>query len=89
MTVCEGWFAGTKYSKAPAASDLSPSLLDLLRLNISMNSKAFLVDSDIPGGRIGYIGSSTECALLLQLRGWGFDYSEIRTERQPDVVQVT
>ena len=88
MTVCEGWFAGTKHNKAPAASDLSPDLLDHLRLGIAMNSKAFLVDSDTPGGRIGYVGSSTECALLLQLRGWGFDYAEIRTEHQPDVLQV-
>ena len=88
MTVCEGWFAGTKHNKAPAAGDLSPELLDNLRLNIAMNSKAFLVDNETPGGRIGYVGSSTECALLLQLRTWGIEYNEVRIQHEPDVLQV-
>ena len=88
MTVCEGWFAGTKHSKAPTTGDLSPELLDNLRLNIAMNSKAFLVDSDTPGGRIGYVGSSTECALLLQLRGWGFEYNEVRSQHETEVLQA-
>ena len=88
MTVCEGWFAGTKFNKSPAASDLSPDLLEDLKMNIAMNSKAFLVDSDIPGGRIGYVGSSTECALLLQLRGWGFEYNDLRLQHEDDIVQV-
>ena len=88
MTVCEGWFAGTKFTKAPAANELSPDLLEALKMNIAMNSKAFLVNPDTPGGRIGYIGSSTECALLLQLRGWGFEYNDIRLQHNDDIVQV-
>jgi len=87
MTVVEGWFSGTKFARLPNASELSKELMDNLRINTSLNSKAFLVDSE-KGGRIGYIGSSTECALLLALRTWGFDYKEVRAQHESDLVQV-
>ena len=87
MTVVEGWFAGSKFTRLPEASELSKELMDNLRVNISMNSKAFLVDNE-KGGRIGYVGSSTECALLLALRTWGFDYNEVRVQHEQDLVQV-
>ena len=87
MTVVEGWFSGSKFTRLPDASELSKELMDNLRINISMNSKAFLVDNE-KGGRIGYIGSSTECALLLALRTWGFDYKEVRAQHEQDLVQV-
>ena len=86
MSVVEGWFAGTKSSHSPTAAELAPGLLEELRVNIAMNSKAFLTETD--NGRVGYIGSSTECALLLQLRSWGHDYSEVRAELEKDVIQV-
>ncbi len=87
MTVVEGWFAGTKFDHVPAAGDMNPELLAELRINIAMNSKAFLTETT--SGRVGYVGSSTECALLLQLRTWGYDYDEIRIQYEKDLVQVS
>ena len=86
MSVVEGWFAGTKIDHSPAAAELSPELLADLRVNIAMNSKAFLTEAE--NGRVGYVGSSTECALLLQLRNWGHDYNEVRAELEKDLIQV-
>jgi Ca2+-transporting ATPase len=86
MTVVEGWFSGTKTDHAPTTNDLSADFVNDLKMNICMNSKAFLTET--PSGRVGYIGSSTECAMLLLLRGWGCEYNDVRTQYEKDVVQV-
>ena len=39
MTVVEGWFAGKKYDKLPAPSDLPESALRDIALNSALNSK--------------------------------------------------
>ncbi len=38
MTVVEGWFAGTKYSKPPTMADLPEKAQDVISNNISVNS---------------------------------------------------
>ncbi|GAX78129.1 hypothetical protein CEUSTIGMA_g5571.t1 [Chlamydomonas eustigma] len=86
MTVVEGWFAGERRSSVPGVKELPPGLLNELTMNIAMNSKAFLTDT--LSGRVGYVGSSTECALLLQLRSWGVEYTEFRARHDKDVVQL-
>jgi P-type Ca2+ transporter type 2C len=42
MTVVEGWFAGKKYDKLPAPSDLPESALREIALNSALNSKVLL-----------------------------------------------
>ncbi len=39
MTVVEGWFAGKKYDKLPAPSDLPESALRDIAFNSALNSK--------------------------------------------------
>lgn len=87
MTVVEGWFAGTKMDHAPSLTELNPQLADDLKMNICLNSKAFLTDT--PSGRVGYVGSSTECAMLLMLRSaWGIEYTDVRSKHANDIIQV-
>jgi Ca2+-transporting ATPase len=86
MTVVEGWFASNKLDHAPAMSDISLDLVNELKMNIALNSKAFLTETS--SGRVGFVGSSTECALLLLLKAWGIDYKEVRTKHEADIVQV-
>ena len=62
-------------------------MLQELKFNIAMNSKAFLVEG--AGGRAGYVGSSTECALLMLLRSWGIEYSDVRKQREADLLKVS
>ncbi|EFJ49476.1 hypothetical protein VOLCADRAFT_104340 [Volvox carteri f. nagariensis] len=85
MTVVEGWFAGTSFESVPPPEQLSPTLLSLLKYNCALNNKAFLVDQD--NGTIDFVGNRTECALLVLLRKLGFDYKQIREEREQDQIK--
>ncbi|KAG2437196.1 hypothetical protein HXX76_005860 [Chlamydomonas incerta] len=85
MTVVEGWFAGTAYPQVPEASALPPQLVELLKWNCAMNNKAFLVDKD---NVVEFVGNRTECALLVMLRKLGFDYVELREQREADQVKL-
>lgn len=87
MTVVEGWFAGHKLDHAPAPNELQPELLEQLKLNIALNSKAFLV---VQHGtdRVDFVGNRTECALLMLLRKWGHDYAPIREEYESQGKQL-
>ncbi len=39
MTVVEGWFSGQQLDHAPYPGEMSPDLLNELKLNIALNSK--------------------------------------------------
>ena len=58
MTVVEGWFGGTKFSRVPAVADLAPGLLNSLADNITMSSKVCVWDGRrrAGGGRGGEAG---------------------------------
>ncbi|GIL92663.1 hypothetical protein Vretimale_19460 [Volvox reticuliferus] len=86
MTVVEGWFAGTSFPAVPTPERLSPALLTLLKYNGALNNKAFLVDQD--NGTVDFVGNRTECALLILLRKLGFDYKQIREERERDIIKM-
>ncbi|GIL57498.1 hypothetical protein Vafri_12720 [Volvox africanus] len=86
MTVVEGWFAGKSFPAVPAPEQLSPALLTLLKYNGALNNKAFLVDQD--NGTVDFVGNRTECALLVLLRKLGFDYKQLRDEREQDLVKM-
>jgi len=75
MTVTQGFFCGKLYETVPALSDLPPDFLNDMSLNISMSSKAFVIEKE--GARPEFVGSSTECALLMMLKEWGHDYTQV------------
>ena len=41
--------------------------------------QAFLIEHP-ETGKVDFVGNRTECALLMMLRAWGFDYEELRNE---------
>ncbi|KAG2435667.1 hypothetical protein HXX76_006868 [Chlamydomonas incerta] len=86
MTVVEGWFAGTAYPQVPEPSALGSHVLELLKWNCAMNNKAFLVDQE--SGVTDFVGNRTECALLVLLRKLGFDYKQLREEREADQIKL-
>ncbi|KAL6763493.1 plasma membrane calcium-transporting ATPase [Haematococcus lacustris] len=86
MTVVEGWFSGTPLPSVPNPSELSATLLELLRANCAMNNKAFLIDQ--PGGATDFVGNRTECALLVLLRKLGIDYNVVREEMHSSQVKL-
>ena len=83
MTVTEGYFAGTKYATFPTLKDgISKEFSDELALSIACSSEAYILEK--PNGRHEFVGSSTECALLLTLKDWGLDYKQIRIDHEKD-----
>jgi len=85
MTVVEGWLAGTKVDRTPSTEDLKPALARDLAVNISISSKAFLVEE---GQRIEFVGNRTECALLMLLKKLGIDYRTVREEEQGNLTAM-
>eukprot|EP00798_Chlamydomonas_sp_ICE-L_P032522 gene32522-17235_t len=84
--VAEAWCAGMSFDHSPTAGELPPELLNELRINIAMNSQAYLVED--PSGSIEYVGSQCECALLMMLKSWGFDYKQAREDFSADLVKT-
>ncbi len=39
-------------------------------------------------GTVGFVGNRTECALLVMLRKFGFDYKAVAEEREADRVKL-
>ena len=76
MTVTQGFFCGKLYETVPSLSDLPSDFIKDMSLNISMSSKAFVIEKE--GARAEFVGSSTECALLMMLKEWGHDYTQVR-----------
>lgn len=86
MTVVEGWFSGKQMDRIPTSSELKEDLLNDLKLNMSINSKAFLIEhSDKP---IEFVGNRTECALLMLLKSWGFNYHTAREEYATKLIKL-
>ncbi|MEW5311473.1 MAG: hypothetical protein WDW38_003186 [Sanguina aurantia] len=86
MTVVEGWFAGHMLDHTPTFDELPPDLMNEIKLNIALSSKAFLIDQ--PNGSVEFVGNRTECALLMLLRVWKMDYAEVRKAWAARVVGV-
>lgn len=86
MTVVEGWFAGSKYDTVPEFDDLPGIWGEEIVRNSSLNSKAFLTESET--GQIGFVGNRTECALLLMVKSWGKSYRDTRDIEHPNVKEV-
>ena len=61
------------FTTQPSTLNPQPSTLNLLHLNMSVNSTAQLDDDEV-------IGNPTEGALLLWLKGQGIDYQQLRDE---------
>ncbi|MEW5301157.1 MAG: hypothetical protein WDW36_004035 [Sanguina aurantia] len=86
MTVVAGWFAGRLFhDSVPGPTELNPTVLQEIKLNCAMNSKAFLIEEK---GVVGFVGNRTECALLLMLRGWGMDYVSIRAQNKERLMRL-
>jgi Ca2+-transporting ATPase len=91
MTVVEGWFAGASYAAVPEKGALPAAAQDAIEEDIALNSKAFLTEEN--DGSVGFVGSRTECALLLMAtRDWGGDYRarrELAADRIAEVYGFT
>jgi Ca2+-transporting ATPase len=87
MTVVEGWFAGTSYPAVPEKDALPAAAQDAIEEDIALNSKAFLTEEK--DGSVGFVGSRTECALLLMAtREWGGDYRSRRALAADRIAEV-
>ena len=91
MTVTEGWFSGLKYPKVPETGALQPQMLEDLVMNMALNGKAFLIETDdvmveVSGTKIkaekktDFVGNRTDCALLVLMKKWGKDYRTVRSQ---------
>lgn len=82
MTVVEGWFADVVYDQEDFVS--KPMLDSVKRViveQVAMNRTAYLVYKDQDGkplDRPSIIGNKTEGALIMMIKGWGFDYEEFK-----------
>jgi Ca2+-transporting ATPase len=87
MTVTELWLSGIKYDQIPNVKDINEDVYNILCDSIAINSDSNVKinpDTNIPD----YIGSPTECALLLMLiKNFGVDYLPIRNDAQEEIVQ--
>eukprot|EP00741_Cyanophora_paradoxa_P022040 tig00021433_g21276.t1 len=76
MTVVKCFFNGRFYENVPPAEEFSPAVLKVITDGVANNSKAYL--NNLPNGVVEFVGSKTECALLMMIRKFGYDYDEIR-----------
>jgi len=85
MTVVEGFLAGKSFKTANEIkewkSQVEPEIVELLFEGIAVNSNAFEGKDDT--GKVDFIGSKTESALLGFSKASGFDYSQIRSSNVP------
>lgn len=86
MLLLQGWFCGKTLDHVPLLSELDASVVDDLKLNIAMNSKAFLIEH--ASKPIEFVGNRTECALLMLLKGWGIDYRTVREQHESSLFKV-
>mmetsp|Transcript_19164 Transcript_19164/g.31364 ORF Transcript_19164/g.31364 Transcript_19164/m.31364 type:complete len:1035 (+) Transcript_19164:346-3450(+) len=77
MTVVKCQFGLKFHDNVPPKEAFSPNLLSIINEGIAVNSKAYL--STLPTGQIEFVGSKTECALLVMIRKFDFDYEMCRT----------
>jgi P-type Ca2+ transporter type 2C len=80
MTVTRGWIAGNTFNGLPSTVD--HTVQHLLANSIARNSTGYLKLEE--GGRIGYCGNPTECAMLAWInRLPGVDYERLRADGRP------
>jgi Ca2+-transporting ATPase len=88
MSVTEAWIAGVKYTQIPKQTELSEDVFNILCDCIAINSKAH-VSIDAETNLPKYLGSPTECALLLMLlKNFNVDYRTIRSDAEEEIVQI-
>jgi magnesium-transporting ATPase (P-type) len=89
MTVVEGWFAGKeiyddRFNEESKA--LNEGLKQLLAEQIAINRTAYLIFNE--GVEPIIVGNKTEGALINMIRGWGFDYEEVRNRCFDEIKDV-
>jgi Ca2+-transporting ATPase len=89
MTVVEGWFAGKEIFDdrfVEESKALNEGLKQLLAEQIAINRTAYLIFAE--GVEPVIVGNKTEGALINMIRGWGFDYEEVRNRCFDDLKDV-
>ncbi len=85
MTVVEGFLAGKSFKNTNEIKEwkaqVEPEIAELLFESIAVNSTAFEGKDDT--GKVDFIGSKTESALLGFGKSLGYDYSQIRSSNPP------
>eukprot|EP01117_Protostelium_nocturnum_P020226 TRINITY_DN8_c1_g1_i1.p1 TRINITY_DN8_c1_g1~~TRINITY_DN8_c1_g1_i1.p1 ORF type:complete len:1040 (-),score=452.43 TRINITY_DN8_c1_g1_i1:165-3284(-) len=86
MKVVRLWLAGEKYDdKLPKKDEIkNEEALRLLCEGAAINSSAYIENEE--SEKPNYVGSKTDCALLLMSKKLGFDYNKIREENPTDIV---
>jgi len=83
MTVVNAWFCGKKYTDITesVARELNPEYMHALVDGIAVNSTAF--EATNPRGKVEYVGSKTEGALIKLCKVFGSQYEPIRKQYSP------
>jgi Ca2+-transporting ATPase len=89
MTVVKGYFCGRMYGEVPPLAELPAAAAEEIVLNVSLNSKAFLIVKEAGAAtKVDFVGNRTECALLVMARNWGQDYRALRDINHDKTVEV-
>ncbi|CAH8539123.1 unnamed protein product [Schistosoma mattheei] len=82
MTAVQCFVGNKHYKRIPTASELPESIINLIVMNISINSgyTSKLLPPDIPNALPKQVGNKTECALLGFVKSIGRSYEDIRTQ---------
>eukprot|EP00297_Palpitomonas_bilix_P001737 CAMPEP_0113902812 /NCGR_PEP_ID=MMETSP0780_2-20120614/22080_1 /TAXON_ID=652834 /ORGANISM="Palpitomonas bilix" /LENGTH=1043 /DNA_ID=CAMNT_0000895703 /DNA_START=155 /DNA_END=3283 /DNA_ORIENTATION=+ /assembly_acc=CAM_ASM_000599 len=81
MTVTEGWLAGNFYTSVPSTikNDVDSKVLDYFINGIAVNSTASIGHDEVTK-KPEFVGSKTECALLVLSEKLSYDYKKIRKD---------
>ena len=87
MTVTNGWFANKKFGdnlEESLLSTLNKTFIDMLCVSVSTNSaiSTFIKFPKDSSHKMEFIGSKTECALLLLTHKLKYDYNDIRKQNK-------
>jgi len=85
MTVTNGWFCGqyfTENLETELPSKLAKEFIRNFVVSMSVNSAAFVTYPKDETAKIQFVGSKTECAMLVLTDKLGFDYNTIRKEEK-------
>lgn len=77
MNVTEGVVAGNKFND-PVIYDMNDSVHKLLTQGIALNSTAYIEQPSSSNEKVKYVGSPTECALLVWINKLNVDYDDLR-----------
>eukprot|EP00735_Rhodelphis_limneticus_P008892 TRINITY_DN2361_c0_g1::TRINITY_DN2361_c0_g1_i1::g.20875::m.20875 TRINITY_DN2361_c0_g1::TRINITY_DN2361_c0_g1_i1::g.20875 ORF type:complete len:1035 (-),score=144.87,sp/P54678/ATC1_DICDI/46.38/0.0,E1-E2_ATPase/PF00122.15/1.1e-64,Cation_ATPase_C/PF00689.16/2.6e+03,Cation_ATPase_C/PF00689.16/3e+02,Cation_ATPase_C/PF00689.16/7.1e-43,Hydrolase/PF00702.21/4.4e+03,Hydrolase/PF00702.21/7.3e-27,Hydrolase_like2/PF13246.1/2.8e-18,Hydrolase_like2/PF13246.1/1.2e+04,HAD/PF12710.2/2.9e-14,Cation_ATPase_N/PF0069 len=80
MTVVRGLFGGVFYPDVPLPTALHPTIKTLVTENAALNSSESSYITMSKDGRPDFIGSKTECALLMLTNKFDVDYHELRKQ---------